>query len=103
MREYQYCRIDGDTTYEEREDSIDAYNAPESEKLLHALDARGWPWDQPPDRGHGHPLRLGLEPPGRPPGAGPRTPHRAEEGGERLPVSVRCEVWWAAWRGAEWA
>ena len=40
MREYQYCRIDGDTTYEEREDSIDAYNAPESEKFVFMLSTR---------------------------------------------------------------
>ena len=40
MREYQYCRIDGDTTYEEREDSIDAYNAPESQKFVFMLSTR---------------------------------------------------------------
>ena len=40
MREYQYCRIDGDTTYEEREDSIDAYNAPNSEKFVFMLSTR---------------------------------------------------------------
>lgn len=26
MRRYEYCRIDGNTSYENREDCIDAYN-----------------------------------------------------------------------------
>lgn len=26
MRRYEYCRIDGNTSYESREDCIDAYN-----------------------------------------------------------------------------
>merc|ERR1719313_2706084 len=42
--------------------------------------------DQPGHRRHSHPVRQRLEPPGRPPGDGPRPPHRAEEGGAGLPV-----------------
>ncbi|CAE7781757.1 ISW2, partial [Symbiodinium microadriaticum] len=26
MRDYKYCRIDGNTSYEDREDRIEAYN-----------------------------------------------------------------------------
>eukprot|EP00804_Cyclotella_cryptica_P021885 CCRYP_000846-RA/>CCRYP_000846-RA protein AED:0.28 eAED:0.28 QI:206/0.85/0.87/1/1/1/8/1264/1475 len=40
MRGFQYCRIDGNTTYEEREERIDAYNDPESEKFLFLLSTR---------------------------------------------------------------
>ena len=40
MRGFQYCRIDGNTTYEEREERIDAYNAPNSEKFLFLLSTR---------------------------------------------------------------
>jgi SWI/SNF-related matrix-associated actin-dependent regulator of chromatin subfamily A member 5 len=37
---YQYCRIDGNTSYEERENLIDAYNAPNSEKFCFLLSTR---------------------------------------------------------------
>ena len=40
MRRFQYCRIDGNTTYEVRESYIDAYNAPNSEKFLFLLSTR---------------------------------------------------------------
>ncbi|KXN66136.1 Smarca5 protein [Conidiobolus coronatus NRRL 28638] len=40
MREYKYCRIDGQTSHEERIDAIDAYNAPDSEKFLFLLTTR---------------------------------------------------------------
>jgi SWI/SNF-related matrix-associated actin-dependent regulator of chromatin subfamily A member 5 len=40
MRGYQYCRIDGNTTYEDREASIDAFNAPNSEKFCFILSTR---------------------------------------------------------------
>ena len=40
MRKYKYCRIDGNTPYEIREDSIDSYNAPNSEKFLFLLSTR---------------------------------------------------------------
>lgn len=40
MRGYQYCRIDGNTTYEDREESIDAFNAPNSEKFCFILSTR---------------------------------------------------------------
>ena len=40
MRRFQYCRIDGNTTYEDREERIDAYNAPNSEKFLFLLSTR---------------------------------------------------------------
>ena len=41
MRNFQYCRIDGNTTYEDREERIDSYNKPESEKFLFLLSTRG--------------------------------------------------------------
>ena len=37
---YDYCRIDGNTTYEEREDRIAAYNKPNSEKFIFVLSTR---------------------------------------------------------------
>lgn len=40
MRRYQYCRIDGNTSYELREDYIDAFNAPNSEKFIFLLSTR---------------------------------------------------------------
>jgi SWI/SNF-related matrix-associated actin-dependent regulator of chromatin subfamily A member 5 len=40
MRGYEYCRIDGDTSYEEREQLIDAYNAPQSSKFVFLLSTR---------------------------------------------------------------
>lgn len=40
MRNYSYCRIDGQTTYQVREDSIDAYNAENSEKFVFLLSTR---------------------------------------------------------------
>jgi len=40
MRQYQYCRIDGNTSYDEREERIDAFNAPDSEKFLFLLSTR---------------------------------------------------------------
>ena len=36
----QYCRIDGNTDYEQREERINAYNAPNSEKFLFLLSTR---------------------------------------------------------------
>ena len=40
MRQYESCRIDGDTTYDERERLIDAYNAPGSTKFVFLLSTR---------------------------------------------------------------
>ena len=40
MRGYKYCRIDGNTDYEVRESSIDAFNAPNSEKFCFILSTR---------------------------------------------------------------
>ena len=40
MRGYEYCRIDGDTSYSEREELIDAYNAPNSSKFIFLLSTR---------------------------------------------------------------
>ncbi|CAI5702838.1 unnamed protein product [Peronospora effusa] len=40
MRQYNYCRIDGQTSYEDRESSIDEYNAPNSSKFLFLLSTR---------------------------------------------------------------
>ena len=40
MRHYQYCRIDGNTSYDARETYIDAFNAPESEKFIFLLSTR---------------------------------------------------------------
>ena len=37
---YQYCRIDGNTTYDEREDRIADYNRPNSDKFLFVLSTR---------------------------------------------------------------
>ncbi|GMH56592.1 hypothetical protein TrST_g9056 [Triparma strigata] len=40
MRQYQYCRIDGNTDYESRESQIDVYNQPNSEKFCFLLSTR---------------------------------------------------------------
>ena len=40
MRGFKYCRIDGNTSYEDREERINSYNAPESEKFLFLLSTR---------------------------------------------------------------
>lgn len=40
MRGYKYCRIDGNTDYDVREASIDAFNAPNSEKFCFILSTR---------------------------------------------------------------
>ena len=40
MRGYQYCRIDGNTNYEDREAAIDNFNAPNSEKFCFILSTR---------------------------------------------------------------
>ena len=40
MRQHSYCRIDGNTTYENREDSIDKFNAPGSDKFCFLLSTR---------------------------------------------------------------
>merc|ERR1711927_68410 len=40
MRDYEYCRIDGNTSYEERDDLIEAYNAPNSDKFVFLLSTR---------------------------------------------------------------
>ncbi|CAM9111468.1 unnamed protein product [Phaeothamnion confervicola] len=40
MRGYRYCRIDGDTSYEAREDLIDAYNKAGSSKFVFLLSTR---------------------------------------------------------------
>ncbi|GLD94108.1 hypothetical protein PINS_up002719 [Pythium insidiosum] len=40
MRGYEYCRIDGQTSYEDRESSIEEYNRPGSSKFLFLLSTR---------------------------------------------------------------
>lgn len=40
FRGYQYCRIDGSTSHEDRIDAIDQYNAPDSEKFVFLLTTR---------------------------------------------------------------
>merc|ERR1719443_744973 len=40
FRGHQYCRIDGNTSGEDRENSIDQYNAPNSEKFVFLLSTR---------------------------------------------------------------
>lgn len=40
MRQFKYCRIDGNTSYEAREEYIDAYNAPGSDKFIFLLSTR---------------------------------------------------------------
>ena len=40
MRRFPYCRIDGNTSYEVREDYIDSFNAPNSEKFIFLLSTR---------------------------------------------------------------
>ena len=40
MRGYRYCRIDGNTSYEDREDQIAAYNAPDSDLFIFLLSTR---------------------------------------------------------------
>ena len=34
FRDYEYCRIDGSTSHEDRIEAIDEYNAPDSENLF---------------------------------------------------------------------
>lgn len=36
----EYCRLDGQTTHEDRMAAIDAYNAPDSDKFLFLLTTR---------------------------------------------------------------
>ena len=40
IRGYEYCRIDGNTDYEVREQSIEDYNAPGSDKFIFLLSTR---------------------------------------------------------------
>lgn len=40
MRGYKYCRIDGNTVHEDRESSIDEFNAPNSDKFCFILSTR---------------------------------------------------------------
>ena len=40
MRQFKYCRIDGNTNHDLREEYIDAYNAPNSEKFVFLLSTR---------------------------------------------------------------
>ena len=40
MRGYKYCRIDGNTTHEDREEAIDVFNEPNSEKFCFILSTR---------------------------------------------------------------
>ncbi|KAK6057204.1 protein, SNF2 family [Cooperia oncophora] len=39
-RQYQYCRLDGNTAHVDRQESIDAFNAPDSEKFIFMLTTR---------------------------------------------------------------
>ncbi|GKY92507.1 hypothetical protein MPSEU_000221000 [Mayamaea pseudoterrestris] len=40
MRGFKYCRIDGNTNYDDRESAIDNFNAPNSEKFVFILSTR---------------------------------------------------------------
>ncbi|CAH2355857.1 ISWI chromatin-remodeling complex ATPase Isw2p [[Candida] railenensis] len=40
FREYEYCRIDGSTSHEDRIDAIDEYNEPDSDKFIFLLTTR---------------------------------------------------------------
>lgn len=40
MRKFKYCRIDGNTSYDDRENYIEGFNAPNSEKFLFLLSTR---------------------------------------------------------------
>jgi len=40
MRQFEYCRIDGNTDYEQREERINDYNSPGSKKFLFLLSTR---------------------------------------------------------------
>lgn len=40
FREYEYCRIDGSTSHEDRIEAIDDYNAPDSKKFIFLLTTR---------------------------------------------------------------
>lgn len=40
LREYEYCRLDGSTSHEERIQAIDDYNSPDSEKFIFLLTTR---------------------------------------------------------------
>ena len=40
MRQFKYCRIDGNTSYDDRESYIDDYNKPDSDKFLFLLSTR---------------------------------------------------------------
>ncbi|GMF51656.1 unnamed protein product [[Candida] boidinii] len=40
FREYEYCRIDGSTSHEERIKAIDDYNSPDSDKFIFLLTTR---------------------------------------------------------------
>jgi SWI/SNF-related matrix-associated actin-dependent regulator of chromatin subfamily A member 5 len=40
MRKFKYCRIDGNTSYEDREHFIETYNQPDSDKFLFLLSTR---------------------------------------------------------------
>ena len=39
-RNYEYCRLDGQTPHDERQDSINAYNEPNSTKFVFMLSTR---------------------------------------------------------------
>jgi SWI/SNF-related matrix-associated actin-dependent regulator of chromatin subfamily A member 5 len=40
MRGYKYCRIDGDTSYDDRQEQIDDYNSPDTDKFVFLLSTR---------------------------------------------------------------
>jgi SWI/SNF-related matrix-associated actin-dependent regulator of chromatin subfamily A member 5 len=40
MRQFSYCRIDGNTSYDDREQFIEDYNKPNSEKFVFLLSTR---------------------------------------------------------------
>ena len=40
MRKYEYCRIDGNTSYDERDEFIEEYNKPNSSKFVFLLSTR---------------------------------------------------------------
>ena len=40
LQQYNYCRLDGQTSYDDRTEAIDAFNAPNSDKFCFLLSTR---------------------------------------------------------------
>ena len=71
MRKYEYCRIDGNTSYDERDEFIEEYNKPNSSKFVFLLSTRAGGLGINLQTADLYFVRLGLEPAGRLAGHGP--------------------------------